>query len=454
MLWMQMQRDAQVAACLDSTSRTVEVWGPTRQVLAPVLYVGETVRRSRGMPGEWDPDTEMHRMRKVMAMVDYDGAAVRRAKGHTIQVVSPQASATGAANQGVTDLVQDRHTWWVMEPRRCRRQALVYTEAPLKWVEHPLMRWVVEVAEVRVDRTEEVPEKAVLWALESQMDRCAEAQEVEDVREQIRLALELVANSKGGEQLRWIVPPGTEEEHRKEALERARRLSEGARKQCLEVEEDPEGERPSKWRGMRRGRGRVMRFIVGDGDDVGERDDGEQGKAREEEGREPGQAASGREEREEGEEGVEEGEAEEGGRENAAGDRVEERNSGEGPGEGREREARKRRREADEQEPRARRQQEEDEEGRPGRKRARGVRYGEEQKGREEQGAVREGVTVYGPHNVRGKWRRYVGTVEEMIEQQDRTGHVTRAAIVQWEDQWEGDEERLPYPVERLQVCP
>ena len=67
---------------------------------------------------------------------------------------------------------------------------------------------------------------------------------------------------------------------------------------------------------------------------------------------------------------------------------------------------------------------------------------------------MREGVTVYGPHKVRGKLRRYVGTVEEMIEQQDRTGHVTRADIVQWEDQGEGDEERLPYPVERLQVCP
>ena len=453
-LWMQMQLDAQVAACVDSTSRTVEVWGPTRQVLALVLYVGETVRRSRGMTGEWDPDTEMHRMRKVMAMVDYDGAAVSRAKGHTIQVVSPQASATGAANQGVTDLVQDGHTWWVVEPRGCRRQAVVYTVAPLKRVEHPLMRWVGEVEELRVERTEEVREKAVLRALESQMDRCAEAEEVEDVREQIWLALEWVPNSKGGEQLRWIVPPGTEEEHRKEALERARRLLEGARKQCPEVEEDPEGVRPSKWRGMRRGRGGQMRFKVGDRDDVGERDEGEQGKAREEEGREPGQAASGRKEREVGEEGVEEGEAEEGGQENAAGDRVEQRNSGEGPGEGREREDSKQRREADEQEPQARRQQEEDEEGRPSRKRARRVRYGEEQRGREEQGAVREGVTVDGPHNVRGKWRRYVGTVEEMIEQQDRTGHVTRAAIVQWEDQGEGDEERLPYPVERLQVCP
>ena len=35
----------------------------------------------------------------------------------SIQVVSPQASATGAADQGVTDLVQVGHTWWVVEPR-------------------------------------------------------------------------------------------------------------------------------------------------------------------------------------------------------------------------------------------------------------------------------------------------------------------------------------------------
>ena len=46
-----------------------------------------------------------------------------------------------------------------------------------------------------------------------------------------------------------------------------------------------------------------------------------------------------------------------------------------------------------------------------------------------------------------------MGTVEEMIEQQDRTGHVTKAAIVQWEDQGVKDEERLPYPVEILRVC-
>ena len=47
----------------------------------------------------------------------------------------------------------------------------------------------------------------------------------------------------------------------------------------------------------------------------------------------------------------------------------------------------------------------------------------------------------------------YVGTVEEMIQQQDGTGHVTKAAILQWEDQGEEDEERLPYLLGRLQVC-
>ena len=105
-LWMQMQRDAQVAACVHSTSRRVEVWGPTRQVLALALYGGEKVRRSRETAGDWDCDKEMHQVRKVMAMVDYGGAR-GRTKGHTIQVVSPQASATGAMDQGVTDLVQE-----------------------------------------------------------------------------------------------------------------------------------------------------------------------------------------------------------------------------------------------------------------------------------------------------------------------------------------------------------
>ena len=155
------------------------------------------------------------------------------------------------------------------------------------------MRWVGEVKEVRVERAEEVHERAVLRALESQIDRCAEAEEVEDIKEQIRLAMEWVASRKGREQPRWIVHPGTEEEHRKEALTRARRLVEGERKRCPEVEEDPEGERASKWRQMRRGGGGQMRLIVGDGD-VGEQEGGEEGPARDEEGREPGQEAEGR----------------------------------------------------------------------------------------------------------------------------------------------------------------
>ena len=66
---------------------------------------------------------------------------------------------------------------------------MVYTAAPLKRVEHLLMPWVGEVEEVRVERTEKVRERAVLRALESQMNRCAEAEEVEDIREKIRLAL-------------------------------------------------------------------------------------------------------------------------------------------------------------------------------------------------------------------------------------------------------------------------
>ena len=142
-LWMQMQRDPQSAACVNSTSGTVQLWGPTRQVLAMALFVGEAMRRSRGMAQAWDLDTEMHRVGKVMAMVDY-GAAMGRTKGHTVQVVSPQASATEAADQGVTDLVQDGQAWWVVEPRGDRHTAVVYTTAPLKRVEHPLMRWVGE----------------------------------------------------------------------------------------------------------------------------------------------------------------------------------------------------------------------------------------------------------------------------------------------------------------------
>ena len=127
------------------------------------------------------------------------------------------------------------------------------------------------------------------------MDRCAEAEEAEDIREQILLTLEWVAMRRGGEQLRWIVAPGTGEDNRKEALERARRLTEEARKYGLEVEDDHAEERPSRWRGMGRGRGGQMRFTVEDRDSGEERDEREQDQARGEEGREPGQAASGKE---------------------------------------------------------------------------------------------------------------------------------------------------------------
>ena len=194
---MQMERNAQVAACVDGTSRTVEVWRPTRQVLALALYVGETVRRRKGTARDWDPDTVMHRVRKVMAMVDYVGAS-GRTTGHTIQVVSPQASATGATDQGVTDLVQDGLKWCILEPRGDRCAAIVYTAAPLKKVEHLLRRWVQEAEEVRVERPEDVHTGAILRALESQMGRSAGAEEAEDITEQIRLAFEWVDGCKEG----------------------------------------------------------------------------------------------------------------------------------------------------------------------------------------------------------------------------------------------------------------
>ena len=156
--------------------------------------------------------------------------------------------------------------------------------------------------------------------------------------------------------------PGTENGHRKEALERARRLTEGARKQDLEVEDDQGRERPSRWRGLRRGRGGQMRFIVGDGDGEEEQDKREQDQARGVEGREPGLAAGGREDRVEGEGGVEEGEADGGGQESAVEDRVEEGSSWKGTREGSEREGGKRGREADEQDLQAERQQKGEEE--------------------------------------------------------------------------------------------
>ena len=80
------------------------------------------------------------------------------------------------------------------------------------------------------------------------MGRCAEAEEAEDIKEQIRLALELVESSRDGNQPRWVVPPNAERGTRREALARARKLVEEVQKQGLEVREDPEGGRQSKWR--------------------------------------------------------------------------------------------------------------------------------------------------------------------------------------------------------------
>ena len=121
-------------------------------------------------------------------------------------------------------------------------------------------------------------------------------------------------------------------------------------------------------------------------------------------------------------EGVEEGEeaAEDGGQESAAGEKEWTSETVEG----REERAGKGRAASGEEKrtSRSHQQRGKDDDARPKRKRVRGVGYREEQIGQEEQGAVREGVTVYGPHKVRGKWRMYVGTVEEIIEQQDPTG--------------------------------
>ena len=143
------------------------------------------------------------------------------------------------------------------------------------------MRWVGEAEEVRVERAEEIQDRAILRVFELQIGSCAEHEQAGDIKEQIRLGPEWVNSSRERDQLRWIVPPGAVEGTRREALAKARRLPEGVRKLCPEVEEDPEGARQSKWRGLRRGRGGQMRFIVGDSD-VGEQESGEEGPAHEE----------------------------------------------------------------------------------------------------------------------------------------------------------------------------
>ena len=85
-------------------------------------------------------------------------------------------------------------------------------------------------------------------------------------------------------------------------------------------------------------------------------------------------------------------------------------------------------------------------------RRKREVRYGEEERGEPER--VEDGGRVYGPHKVGGRCRTYVRTVEEVIVQQHRTGDETRAAIVQWMDKKDEDNEWLPHPEAGLRVGP
>ena len=145
-----------------------------------------------------------------------------------------------------------------------------------------LMRWVREVEEVRVARAEDTHTRAILRALESQMGRGAAAEEADEIKEQNRLALEWMDSCKEGDQQRWILPPGTKDGARREGLARARKIVEDGRKQGPEVEEDPEGGRQGRWRGLRRGRGGQMRLVVGD------RVEEEQGYEEEGQPKEPG----------------------------------------------------------------------------------------------------------------------------------------------------------------------
>ena len=100
-----------------------------------------------------------------------------------------------------------------------------------------------------MERAEEVRTGAILRALESEMGRSAEAEEAEDSKEQITLALEWVDGCKEGDQPRWIVPPGTEEGARQEALARARKVVDDAQKEDPEMEEQREGGRQGRWGG-------------------------------------------------------------------------------------------------------------------------------------------------------------------------------------------------------------
>ena len=79
----------------------MEVWDPMPQVLQLALYVQVAVQRSKDSTGSFDQDTEMQRVSRVMAMgkngaTPFTNLQVNR---HTIQVVSPQASATGGSTR-------------------------------------------------------------------------------------------------------------------------------------------------------------------------------------------------------------------------------------------------------------------------------------------------------------------------------------------------------------------
>ena len=265
---MRMQRDAQVPACVDSTSKTVEVWGPTRQLLALALYVGQTVRRSRGSAGDWDSDTEMHRVRRVMPMVGYG-----EGRGDTLYNWCPrrQVPQERRTKESPTGFKMDSHGV------HC---------GPVEEGGTPAHEMGWGGGGGTVERAKKVRTRAILRALESQIGRSAEGEEAEDIKEQIRLALQWVDGCKEGDQPRRIVPPGTEEGARQEALVRASKIVEDARKQGREVEENPERGRQGRWRRPGRERGGQMTFIVGDGVEEEQRD-GMEGQAQEEKGREP-----------------------------------------------------------------------------------------------------------------------------------------------------------------------
>ena len=183
---------------------------------------------------------------------------------------------------------------------------------------------------------------------------------------------------KEGDELRLIVPPGTEEVARQEGLTRARKIMEDAQRQGPVMEEVTEGGRQGRWRGLRRGNGGQMRFVMEDGEGRG---DGEEGQAQEAEGREPG-----REEDAEvgwvgrgngGGVGEGEGAATERDCRSGSGEEEERQDSGRGGGDSRARDGREQQREGEEQEEPVGMKRGSDN-GRPKRKRARGVRYGEE----------------------------------------------------------------------------